>query len=285
MAPAPNFAAMLRDVGTGVSTFFRALPWAVRHGLWWAFVVPIVLWLALSLGAYAALEAPLEELAHKLSAFLRVPEGGTVGSAATSVWKSALDLLSGAGALFVGLLLRLAIAYVLFMVNRYVVLVVLSPLLAFLSERTEAALTGRTYPFTVRQFLRDAWRGARVALRNVLLEIAITCGIWAGSLIVPLLAPLGFILLFLVSAYFSGYSMFDYVFERRRFGVRESVRGINQRVGLVIGNGACFVLLMRIPLLGLCFAPAMGAIGAAMALAPNDRPGLATASTFGAGGP
>lgn len=279
-----QFRPVIRDIRTGISTFFEALPWALRNGLWWAFIVPAVLWIALTFGLYAVLEPLLKDLLPGVWAANGDPAAVAGPGDAQGIWNTIKGTLQGAGAWIAGLLVRLAVAYALFVVNRYIVLIVLSPLLAFVSERTEALLTGRTYPFSVRQFMHDAWRGARIALRNVVLEVLVTCAIWLVVWSVPVLAPGGFVLLFLVSAYFSGYSMFDYVHERRRLGVRETDRAIHARAGLVIGNGACFVLLLRVPLLGLCAAPALAAIGAVHATVRSVSPGGSGASTFGASG-
>jgi len=62
----------------------------------------------------------------------------------------------------------------------------------------------------------------------------------------------------------------DYVFERRRMRIGESVRAVNDRMGIVLANGALFSLLMKLPFLGVMFAPAMAAIGASIAMV-EDR--------------
>jgi CysZ protein len=143
-------------------------------------------------------------------------------------------------------------------------------MLAYASERTEEVLTGRSHPFSLQQLIKDALRGALIALRNGVLELGITVGIWMLTLLVPVLSPVSFMLLFAVSAYFYGFSMVDYVFERRRMRIGESVRAVNDRMGIVLANGALFSLLMKVPFFGVMFAPAMAAIGASIAMV-EDR--------------
>ena len=68
-------------------------------------------------------------------------------------------------------------------------------------------------------------------------------------------------MIFLVQSYYAGFGNFDYYLERRAT-VKESVRYIRQKRGLVIGNGAGFMLLLLIPVLGLFLAPVMSTIAA-----------------------
>ena len=115
--------------------------------------------------------------------------------------------------------------------------------------------TGRSFPFSWAQLMKDAFRGALIALRNGFLEMGISIGIWFLTLFVPFLTPISFILLFIVSSYFYGFSMFDYVFERRRMRIKETARAVNDRLGLVMANGSLFQLGMMIPFFGIMFTP------------------------------
>ena len=105
-----------------------------------------------------------------------------------------------------------------------------------------------------------------MALRNGLVEVVLSIAIWVATLLLPILAPISMVALFLVSAYFYGFSMFDYVYERRRLHIGETVRAVNDRLGAVLANGACFSLLMKVPLLGVMLAPGMASVGAVMVL-------------------
>lgn len=250
-----------RDFGLGLSGFGRAFGFAMGNRLGWTFLVPIVLWILLAFGLLAVLEGPVERLSDWVALKLELP----VEAGAQDWWSDLKALFNGARNVIVGLLLKLAVAYLLFVANKYIVLILLSPLLAYVSERTEEILTGRTYPFSWGQLLKDAVRGALIAARNGIMELAITVGIWFLTLFVPLLAPVAFILLFAVSAYFYGFSMFDYVFERRRLRIGESVKAVNDRIGAVLANGALFSLVMKLPLLGVMFAPVLASIGAVLA--------------------
>ena len=53
--------------------------------------------------------------------------------------------------------------------------------------------------------------------------------------------------LFLVSAYFYGFSFVDYAIERKRFNVKQSVRYVNKNVGIVTGVGVIFAFSLMVP--------------------------------------
>ena len=255
----------MKNAARGAGGFLRAFPFALEHGLWWAFVVPAILWVALTYGFFVAMEGPVDRFTEWVSLRFSIPvDPSADGWAGT--WNGIKAVLNGARELLVGALLKLAIAYLLFTFNKYIVLILLSPLLAYVSERTATILTGVDHP------VKDVWRGVLIALRNGTLELLIILATWMASIMVPIIAPFTFVFLFLVSAYFYGFSMFDYVFERRRMQVGASVRAVNDRMGMVLANGALFSLLMKIPFVGMCLAPPMAAIGAVLAVEKAELP-------------
>ena len=155
-------------------------------------------------------------------------------------------------------------------------LILLSPLLAYASERTEEIITGQSFPFRLGLFLNEIGRGILMALRNGSLELLITLAVWAGTLFLAPLAPVSAVALWFVSSWFYGFSMFDYVFERQRMGVRASAKAARDRRGVVLANGMLFNLLMNPPFLHwilgpllsvFCFSviPVAASIGAVLA--------------------
>ncbi len=253
--------SFLRDLSLGINGFMSAFRFVLKHGMGWMFLVPVLLWLLLTFGLFAILLGPANELVAWVSGTLEIP----VTENDDGWWSDVKAYINGARDVIVAIILKVAIAYLLFVANKYIILILLSPLLAYASERTEEVLTGVRFPFSWGQLIKDALRGSLVAVRNGIIEISISIALWMLTLFMPLLAPLTLVLLFAVSAYFYGFSMFEYVFERRRMRIGESVRAVNERLGAVLANGALFSLLLKVPLLGLLFAPVMGAVGAVIA--------------------
>jgi CysZ protein len=257
----------MRDLRLGASGYLRAFGFAMRHGMVWMFFVPVLLFAALVYVFFMLLNGPVHELSQWLAQWLEIP----MADADPSFWASIKDFVNGAREAVTTVVLQVAILYLLFKINKYLVLILLSPLLAYASERTEEVLTGRTYTFSWGQLLKDAFRGALIACRNGFLELGLSVGIWVLTLFVPVLAPLSALALFALSSYFYGFSMVDYVFERRRMRIGESVRAVNERKGIVLANGALFNLVMKLPLFGVMFGPAMAAIGASIALVEQEQ--------------
>src|SRR6187549_1694136 len=69
---------------------------------------------------------------------------------------------------FAELVLTLLLLLFYFSLFKYVWLIIGSPLFAWLSEKTEALIEERDYPFNLSQLLKDMWRGIRLAVRNTL---------------------------------------------------------------------------------------------------------------------
>lgn len=248
--------------GNGFSSFVEAFGFMRRHRMAWMFAVPLVLWAALTFGLFALLQGPVEDLSAWIAAQLglQVDPGSDPGW-----WAAVKRVLNATREALTWLALKLLVLFLLLSLNKYLVLILLSPLLAYASERAEEILTGATHPFSLVQMLRDALRGALIALRNGVLELVIGLAIGLLSLVLPLLVPLATLALFLVGAYFYGFSAVDYILERRRLRMAASVRTVNAHLGLVLGNGTAFSLLMKVPLVGTTFAPLLAAVGAVLA--------------------
>lgn len=263
----------MEGIARGVHGFFAAFGFMRRHGMGWLFAVPLVLQLLLVFGLYALLQGPADRLGLWLADRLMLPVDPMADEGWRGTWSTVKRLVNDARALFTFIALKIAIAYLLFTLNKYVVLVLLSPLMAYASEHAEEVITGRGFPFSLARLLRDALRGSLLALRNAIIELLLHAGIWLVTLLLPFMVPISVVVLFLVSAYFYGFSMFDYVHERHGHGIGASTRAMHRELGAVVANGACFSLLMKVPLLGLLLAPGMGAVGAVLAMHGAGRLG------------
>src|SRR5690606_18837705 len=134
-------------------------------------------------------------------------------------------------------------------IGGFLVLIVLSPVLSFLSEKVEEKFTGKKQPFSIKKVINEMIRGIFVALRNIVWQLLITAIIFLLSFI-PIVAPFSPILLFLVSSYFYGFAFLDYFLERSGMSISQSITWINRRKALAIALGLPFVLVISIPFLG-----------------------------------
>lgn len=262
---------MIGDLAHGAGAFFRAFGLLLRHRMAWLFVVPALLWVLLAFGLFSFSAWLVALLGEWWTGFLGVAQPPVEAAGWSGLIADVKSFFSGTAAVVALVVIKIALFLLLSLVNKYVVLILLSPVLAYASELAEEKLTGRTFPFSATQLLKDTGRGVLIAVRNGVLELTITLVVWSLTIFLPVLVPFSAVVLFMVSAYFYGFSMFDYAFERRRMRVGESVRAVNANLGMVLAIGALFSLLGKLWVVGLVCVPLMAAVGATLALVEKEQ--------------
>ena len=144
-----------------------------------------------------------------------------------------------------------------------VLLVVLSPVFALLSERVERIARGKGYPFSLGQLFKDVVRGALIAIRNFFLQnlsvlVILVCISW-----IPVIGQVAAIVLTTaVVAYFYGFSFLDYTNERWKFRTKKSVGIIRKYRGAAVGLGFTYQMAFLIPsLVGFVATIFLGFLG------------------------
>ena len=147
------------------------------------------------------------------------------------------------------LLIEISIAILLMRFAKYLVVILLSPLLSHLSQKVEFALTGNEYKFDLGLLINDVKRGFRIAIRNIMWE-------YFFFIIVYLIAKLGwsdaeesplFYLIFVIGFFYYGFSFMDYVNERLRLNVDQSVQFARKNRGLAIAIGSIYSIMIWVP--------------------------------------
>lgn len=158
-----------------------------------------------------------------------------------------------------GMMLRLVLVLFYFSLFKYLILIIGSPLFAYLSEKTEAIIEGKEHSFNWSELRKDCTRSIKLALRN--------CGwqtVYLLSLIILSLIPLvGWITPLIALAmefYYYGFSMVDYSLARNQFTPSKSVDFIGRHKGLAVANGFLFYLMHVL----IIFAPAYAIIAATL---------------------
>ena len=147
------------------------------------------------------------------------------------------------------LLFEISIALLFMNFAKYVVVIILSPLLAHLSQKTERILTGNKYPFHFNQFLKDIKRGIRIVLRNFFWQYLFFVIIFLVAMIGwkdPKSSPV-FYLIFIIAFYYYGFSFIDYINERRKLNIDESIIFVRSNSGFAISIGLIYSLLIFVP--------------------------------------
>jgi CysZ protein len=166
---------------------------------------------------------------------------------------------------FGGIMLWLIQMLFYFSLFKYIWLIVGSPVFAYLSEKTASIIEGKEFLFNSKQFIKDIFRGIKIALRNCLWQSVYMISIILLSLI-PIAGWLTPLLALLVECYYYGFSMLDYSFERKKITAAESIYFNNNHKGLAIGNGILFYLVQFVPVAGWVLAPAYAVIAATLSL-------------------
>ncbi len=147
------------------------------------------------------------------------------------------------------ILVEITIAILLMKFAKYMVVVLLSPMLSFLSQKCEKKLTGKTYPFSAKQLWHDIQRSFRIVIRNLMWE-------YTFFLIIFLVSVLGwknahsapiFYLTFAIGFFYYGFSFLDYVNERRKLDIDQSIIFIRKHRGLAVAIGGVYSMLILMP--------------------------------------
>jgi CysZ protein len=164
-------------------------------------------------------------------------------------------------AVMTGVMLRLILFLFYFSLFKYLILIIGSPLFAYLSEKTEAIIENKEHTFSRKELRRDAARSIRMALRNCFLQMLYFLGLILMSLI-PVIGWITPIIALLMECYYYGFSMLDYSFARTDFSRQQSIRFIGRHRGLAIGNGFLFYLMH----VAIVLAPAYAIIAATLSV-------------------
>jgi CysZ protein len=167
--------------------------------------------------------------------------------------------------IFGGFILKLMMMLFYFSLFKFLFLILGSPVFAYLSEKTEAIMEGKDFPFNFKQLMKDIWRGIRIALRNLLWQTVYVLSIFIVSFI-PLFGWIAPLVALLVECYYFGFSMLDYSSERNKLSASQSIEFIGRHKGLAIGNGMIFYLMHMIPVIGWLLAPSYAVVAATISL-------------------
>jgi CysZ protein len=242
---------MFKQFFEAIKAYPTAFNIIIRHNLWIYFLFPIVLFILLLVGGSA--------LIFELSDYFQSLIISLIGLPGESNEKH--TFLTGLLSFFINIGLKFLFFFILASIQKYIILILLSPVLSLLSEKTDEIITGKKYAFQFKQLLKDSMRGSLVAFRNMILQFALIICCFA-LMLVPVLGWFAPFFLVIINYYFYGFSMLDYTSERYRMSVSESTGFIRKNKGLAIGNGFIFALLFAIPYAGVVFAPILGVVAA-----------------------
>ena len=134
-------------------------------------------------------------------------------------------------------------------VYKHIVLALSAPFMGLVSEKIEAHMIGTDPDQYNNLNWKLLWRGIRINVRNLLLELLLSFPILLIGFI-PVIGIISSVLLFLVQAYYAGFGNMDYTLERH-LSYKQSIKFVRNHKGIAIGNGTVFMLMLLIPVLGI----------------------------------
>ena len=246
---------MLKEIIISIQSYAQAHRFISRHKLWKWILIPGFIYALLFLGGiylfWTSSNTAIE--------FILLKTG--VKTWLDKMQDSWINFLFIIGQI----ILRLVLLLFYFSLFKFLFLIIGSPLFAYLSEKTEAIMEGKDFPFNLTQLLKDIWRGIRIALRNLLWQTVYVLSIFILSFI-PLFGWIAPLVALLVECYYFGFSMLDYSSERNKLSASQSIEFIGRHKGLAIGNGLVFYLMHMIPVVGWLLAPSYAVVAATISL-------------------
>lgn len=240
-----------------IGSWFSSWSFLSKNKLLHFFLYPIIISILLSMGAVALIRQAVQYIMSFVEPWIDTP-----AIAGDTWWQKTLEFLSSIGSYAVAFMIWMLSLYLFSKIHKYIVLIVMSPVMALLSEKTDAIVTGRNVGFEFAQLIKDIFRGVVIAIRSMIAELFLGLVIWIAGIyltfIFPplalLIGPATLILSFFISAYFFGFSILDYTNERRKLGISESIKKIRDNKGLAAGTGSVFIFLTMIPFIGVTIA-------------------------------
>ena len=222
---------MVQNIFKGINAYASALGLISTLGLWKYFAVPVLIsFITASLIGLSAWSWS-DNIANTIDLLW--------------LWEWGADWFHGFAEILGGIL----IIVLGLIVYKHVVMALSAPFMSPVSTAIEHHFLGDKHIHRNTSNTSQLWRGIRINVRNLAMEIFITIPLLILSL-VPVLNIITTVLLFLVQAYYAGFGNMDYTLERH-YGYKESVGFVKRHKGVAIGNGIIFTIMLFIPVIGV----------------------------------
>lgn len=223
---------MIKNIFKGIKAYSGTFKLISKLGLWKYFGIPIAISIVTATLILVSAYGLSDNIGSYISSFWTWDWGkNTFGFIS--------EILSGLIIIVIG-----------FMVYKHIVMALSAPFMSPVSEKIEAYLTGvENHQYRNTSFKEQLWRGIRINVRNLAMELLLTIPILILSFI-PIINIFTTFILFLVQSFYAGFGNMDYTLERH-FKYSESIDFVKQNKGIAIGNGIVFMLFLLIPVVGI----------------------------------
>ncbi len=229
----------IREFTKGIGLFFSSIGFIFENRLGKYLLFPLVIWILVFTASFFFIQESSNYVSSYfdlLVAKINLPD--SLESVQAFITKYLGSILSFIAKIFMWWITGTLI--------KYFSLILLSPVLALLSEAVEEKITGKLYPFKLNQFLKDILRGVIFVFRNMLIEFSLIFVGWIICLVIPIAWIIVTPALFFIGWYFMGLSMMDYSCERHKMSINESLRFLRKHKGILCGIGLCYSFFLSI---------------------------------------
>ncbi|MDF2437087.1 MAG: hypothetical protein K0Q95_1463 [Bacteroidota bacterium] len=242
---------MLGELISGISSYGAAVRIIRENKLWWYFLFPLVIMILLIIGGTELITNFSGWLEGHLLPWLNLGESSD----------KLVREYSGPLNFLISIALKILFFLLFSTILKYLVLILLSPVLALLSQRVDEIITKKKYPFSPVQFLKDTIRACLISVRNMFIQLGLLlcCSI---LMMIPLIGWIAPAVIVFINYYFYGFAMIDYTNERYNLNVKASTTFVRKHKGLAVGNGFVFSVIFAIPFAGVIFAPILATVAA-----------------------
>lgn len=165
--------------------------------------------------------------------------------------------------IFIKILVWICTVFFYYLVYKSLLLVIISPILGYVSERVETHLTGKKFDFTFKDNLKFLIRGIDIGLKSFFKQMVGTCVVMLLGFIFPINLSIP-LLIFIIQGYFTGFSFMDYTLERYNLSPKESLDFLKKQRVYAALCGGIFTLLFFIPVVGIFIAPLITCVATTM---------------------
>jgi len=226
---------MVKNIFIGVKAYAGAFELISKLKLWKYFAIPMLISVVTAIVIGISAYGFSDNIGHFISRIW--------------AWEWGKETFTTISEIFGGIII-IVLGLVLY---KHIIMALSAPFMSPVSEKIEAHLLGEDskliYQHRNTSFQEQLWRGIKINVRNLFMELWLTVIILIISLI-PVIGWFTSLLLFFIQAYYAGFGNMDYTLERH-FKYKESVSFVRKNRGIAIGNGLVFMLFLLIPVIGV----------------------------------
>jgi len=226
---------MLKNIFIGIKAYAGAFELISKLKLWKYFVIPILISVITAIIIGVSAYGFSDNIGQFISRIW--------------VWEWGKDTFTTISEIFGGIII-IVLGLILY---KHIIMAFSAPFMSPVSEKIEAHLLGSDsklkHQHRNTSFQEQLWRGIRINIRNLFMELWLTIIILIISLI-PVIGWFTSLLLFVIQAYYAGFGNMDYTLERHH-SYKESISLVRKHRGIAIGNGIVFMLFLLIPVIGV----------------------------------